>query len=387
MKTKYREIKTKIPSAESEAAFESMKKYEVKDMYEHELPIIWDKADDFQISDKWGNTWIDFTSGIFVANVGHAAKEVKQAIEEKLQAGLLHSYIFPNDSRIQLTKKICEVSNMDKVLLTVTGSEANEAAIQTMRNNKKGKILTLKGANYGSTTGCREIIKDGIDESMSPDTFNPDEVSGVFLEAFRGKDAKFVPYDWVQTWCTWAEKNNIPVGFDEMQSGFARTGKWFGHEHYNVKPDFITVGKAFGGGLPISALVGKEKFMQHADDLWSTHTANPVSCAAALAVLDIIEGKKLVEKTQERDKWVRELLQQSLPNNEIHGRGMIWGIYTGDPEITQKIIQRCAEKGVLLVSTHGPAVKVGPPLTIPDEALREGIEVIKEAVEETEKET
>jgi len=380
--TKYRNIQTKIPVPESLPLFKDMEKYEVSDMYTHELPIIWDKADDFQVYDRWGNTWIDFTSGIFVASVGHAAAKVVSAIEEKLTKKLLHSYIFPNESRVQLTKKICEVSGMDKVLLTVTGSEANDAAIQTMRRSKKGKILTLKGANYGSTTACREITKDAIDESMNPNTFNPDEIAGVFLQVFRGRDAKFVPYDWIQTWCKWAQKNNIPVGFDEMQSGFARTGKWFGHQHYDVQPDFITIGKAFGGGLPISALVGREKFMESAGDLWSTHTANPVTCAAAVAVLDTIESENLIEKSAKRTDWIKPLLEKAAPNKEIYGRGMIWAIYTGDAGITQKVIEKCAQKGLLLVSTHGLAIKIGPPLTIPDEALKEGIEVIKEVFEE-----
>ena len=380
--TKFRRIKTKIPVPESLPLFQDMQKYEVSDMHTHELPIIWDKTDDFQVYDRWGNTWIDFTSGIFVANVGHCAKEVSSAIEKKLAAKLVHSYIFPNDSRIELTEKLCTITSMDKVLLTVTGSEANEAAIQTIRANKKGKILALRGAFYGSTTACRQLLGNTIDESMSPNEYNPKEVAGIFLQVFRGRDAKFMPYDWVRTWYKWAQKNNIPIGFDEMQSGFARTGKWFGYQHYDIQPDFITVGKALGGGLPISALVGKKKLLQFSNDLWSTHTANPVCCAAALAVLKIIEKKKLVEKSAKRNNWVGPLLQKTFPRNEIYGRGMMWAIYTGDAELTQKIIRKCAEKGLLLVSTHGPAIKIGPPLTIPDAALREGIQVIKESFEE-----
>ncbi len=382
IKTKFRQIKTKIPVPESLTLFKDMKRYEVSDMYAHELPIVWDKTDDFQVYDRWGNKWIDFTSGIFVANVGHCAKEVRSAIEKKLDAGLLHSYIFPNDSRIQLTKKLCMITHLDKVLLTVTGSEANEAAIQTMRRSKKGKILSLRGAFYGSTTACRALAKSTIDESMNPDTFNPQEIAGVFLQVFRGRDAKFMPYDWVRAWYTWARKNNIPIGFDEMQSGFARTGKWFGYQHYDVQPDFITVGKALGGGLPISALVGKKKMLQFSNDLWSTHTANPVCCATAMAVMKIIEKKKLVAKSAKRNNWVGQLLKKTFPNHAIYGRGMMWAIYTGDAELTQRIIGKCAGKGLLLVSTHGPAIKIGPPLTIPDEALREGIQVIKESFEE-----
>lgn len=380
--TRYRKIKTKIPVPESIPAFQEMEKYEVSDMYTHELPIIWDRADDFQVYDRWGNKWIDFTSGIFVANVGHCAERVSVAIANKVNNKLIHSYIFPHDSRVKLAKKLCEIAKMDKVLLTVTGSEANEAAMQIMRRNKKGKILSIKGAYYGSSTACRSLLENTIDESIYPQKINYNEIAGVFLQTFRGRDAKFMPYSWIRTWYKWAQDNNIPVGFDEMQSGFARTGKWFGHQHYNVQPDFITVGKALGGGLPISAVIIKNKLLKYASDLWSTHTGNPICCAAALATLETIERKKLVEKSAKKGKWFGKLLRKTLSDYPIYGRGMIWAIYTGDAKLTQKIITKCAEKGLLLVSTHGPAIKIGPPLTIPDEVLNEGIQVIKEVFEE-----
>ena len=380
--TKYREIKTKIPVPESIPLLQELQKYEVNGMYAHELPIIWDRADDFQVYDGWGNKWIDFTSGIFVANVGHCAKGVSAAIANKLDNKLIHSYIFPNDSRVKLVKKLCEITRMDKVLLTVTGSEANDAAIQMMHRNRKGKILSIQGAYYGSTTACRLLSENVIDESMAPDKINHNEITGLFLQTFRGRDANFMPYDWIRTWCKWAQENNIPIGFDEMQSGFGRTGRWFGYQHYDVQPDFITVGKALGGGLPISAVIGRKKLLELSEDLWSTHSGNPICCAAALATLEIIESQNLVEKSAARSNWFGQLLRKTFPNHKIYGRGMIWALYTGDAKLTQKIIEKCAEKGLLLVSTHGPAIKIGPPLTIPDEALIEGVKVIEESFEE-----
>lgn len=380
--TKFRTIKTKIPVLESISILSEMEKREINGMYAHEMPVVWDKAEDFQIYDAWGNKWIDFSSGIFVANVGHSAKRVINAIADKVKQKLLHSYIFPSDIRIKLVNKICEVSNMERALLTVTGSEANDAVIQMMKRNKEGKILSIQGAYYGSTTACRLIAENTIDEEMSPDKFNPNEIAGVFLQAFRGRDANLLPYEWIREWCNWAQKNNIPVGFDEMQSGFARTGKWFGFQNYDIQPDFITIGKAFGGGLPISAVVGKSELLKFSDDLWCTHSGNPVCCASALATLETIESENLVEKTANRTEWFGKALRTALPNNKVYGSGMIWGVYTGDPEITQKVIEKCMEKGLLLVSTHGIAIKIGPPLTIPDEALKEGVEVLKESFEE-----
>lgn len=359
-----------------------MHKYEPEEMCSHELPVIWDRAEDFNVYDKWGNKWIDFTSGIFVANVGHAAQAVKSAILGKVKKNLLHSYVFPNEDRILLAKKLCSLSKMEKVLFTVTGSEANDAAIQIMQRNRKGKILSIKGAYYGSTLACRAICKNTIDEFSKPSQFNPKKISGIFLQTFRGRDAKFMPYDWVKSWVKWAQKNNIPVGFDEMQSGFARTGKWFGFQHYDIKPDFITLGKALGGGLPISAVMGKKELLKNSGDLWSTHTGNPVCCAAALAVIETIEKKKLVQKTAKRSRRIKDLLEKSFPENKIYGQGMIWAIWTGDSVKTQKIIEKCGKKGLLLVSTHGPAIKIGPPLTITDSAFIKGVKIIKSSLEE-----
>lgn len=378
MKSKKKIIK--IPVSSSLSLLKEMKKNEANNMCDHELPVIWNKAEEFKIYDKYGNEWIDFTSGIFVTNVGHCAKEVKDAVLNKVKNKLIHSYVFPNKSRIELAKKLIKITKLDKVLFTVTGSEANDAAIQMMQRNKKGKILTIKGAYYGSTVACRSILKNSIDESILPNTsFNPSKISGIFLQAFRGRDADFMPYDWIRSWCSWAQKNNIPVGFDEMQSGFARTGKWFGYQHYNIKPDFITIGKALGGGLPISAVVGKNKLLNLSEDLWSTHSGNPLCCAAALAVLNIIEKKNLVKEAAKKGKLIKSLLEKSFPKNKVYGRGMIWALYTGDKEITQKIIKKCAEKGLLLVSTYGMAIKIGPPLIMPKEYLSKGIKILKES--------
>lgn len=379
IKTKFRNIKTKIPASASRHALLEMKKYEPEEMCSHEVPVIWNKAEDFQVYDEWGNKWIDFTSGIFVANVGHSQVSVKSAILNKIKKSLLHSYVFPNQDRIELAKKLCQILKMEQVLFTVTGSEANDAVLQMIRRNRKGKVLSIDGAYYGSTAACRQIAESTIDESSNPNDFNPKKIAGVFLQVFRGKDAKFLPYEWIRTWVKWGKDNNIPVGFDEMQSGFARTGKWFGFQHYDIQPDFITIGKALGGGLPISAVVGTKELLKQSSDLWSTHSGNPICCATALAVLKTIEKKKLVKRSAERNSWFRDLLEKSFPGKKIYGRGMIWAISTGNPVITQKVIKKCAEKGLLLVSTHGSTIKIGPPLTIPDHALIEGIKIIRES--------
>jgi len=355
-----------------------MEKYEVGGMRTHELPIVWDKAENYTVYGKQGNSWLDFTSGIFVANVGHNAPLVKDAIKKQTDK-LIHSYIFPNEPRIELEKELCKITGMDKALLLVTGSEANDAVIQMMQRRRKGRILTLKGAYYGSTIGCRSLT-DTIDEGVLPTS--PHEITGIFLQIFRGKDAKLVPHSWLEAWYKFAKDNDIIFGIDEMQSGMGRTGKWFGYQHYNIEPDFITIGKALGGGLPISAVVGRKDLLELSDDLWSTHTGNPVCCASALATIKTIKEKRLVKKTNDRNAWIEHLFHITYADYHVYGQGLMWGINVGDAEKVQIVLKKCAEKGLLLVNTHGTVIKIAPPLTISDNALILGIRILKLCLEE-----
>jgi 4-aminobutyrate aminotransferase / (S)-3-amino-2-methylpropionate transaminase / 5-aminovalerate transaminase len=351
-----------------------IEKYEVSGFSSHELPVIWDKAVNSTITDIHGNKYIDFTSGIFVANVGHGAEKVKTAIKKQSNK-LIHSYIFPNKPRVKLEKELCDITGMDKVLLLNTGSEANDAAIQMINRFKKGKILTLEGAYYGSTIGCRSLNNTINEETDPPSTAR--NIAAIFLQIFRGKDVKIVSYPWIKTWYDFAKSRNILFGIDEMQSGIGRTGKWFGYQHYDIKPDFITIGKALGGGLPISAVIGRKDLLELSSDLWSTHTGNPVCCASALATIKTIKEKKLLAKTSERDIWVGRLLMLSFPGYYVSGEGLMWAIDLKDANKVKDTIKKCSKKGLLLVSTHGESIKIAPPLTISDKSIVEGIRILR----------
>ncbi|KKL50483.1 hypothetical protein LCGC14_2305000, partial [marine sediment metagenome] len=278
----------------------------------------------------------------------------------------------------------CEVTGFDKALLVVTGSEANDAVIQMMQRKRPDrKVLGIRGAYYGSTVGVRALQCGAIDETTLPSGFNPDYIGGVFLQAFRGRDADFFPHDWVRAWVLWAQAHDIPVGFDEMQSGMGRTGKWFGFQHFDIEPDFICLGKALGGGLPISAVVGKKELLELSDDLWSTHTGNPVCCAAALASIEVLEEEKLVERAATVGKLFGEMLVSTFPQYKVMGKGMIWGLDFKDKNYVSIVVEKCAKRGLLLVSTHSGIIKIGPPLTIPQGVLFEGLTILRDVINET----
>jgi len=362
---------------------ETLTRYEPRGL-NHEYPLLWDDASAWHVQgiNQYNQlkTYIDFTSGIFAVCTGHGNIKVAKAIIEQANR-FTHSYIFPNLPRLELVKKLIKITGMEKILLTVTGSEANEAAYQMMLRNRNGRVLSIKGAYYGSTSGIRLLNQGSIDESIFPDSFNPPDIAGVFLQAFRGINARFMPYEWIKEWVNWAQGNNIPVVFDEMQSGIARTGKWFGYQHFDVKPDLICFGKGLGAGMPITAVAGKAELFEYADDLWSTHTGNPICCAAALASLEEIEERNLIEKTAHIGEWFGKELWKRFPQYGIYGKGLIWAIDLGDAQLAERVVDKCAEGGLLMVKTHANTLKIAPPLVIPKEALLEGLDILKGVIE------
>jgi len=215
------------------------------------------------------------------------------------------------------------------------------------------------------------------------------------IESYQGWGTMFFPKDYVQRLSSWAKENNVLVIFDEIQSGFGRTGKLFAFEHYDVQPDLVCCGKGISSSLPLSAVIGRREIMDVDPSLNSTHGGNPLCCAATLANLEVIEDENLVFESARKEKIIASELskiQEEFPNNitDICGRGMVFAIHIKnsktknfDIELTDKIIEKCMQKGVLMVRTGSGTIKIGPPLNIPDDALKEGLTVIHDAIKES----
>jgi 4-aminobutyrate aminotransferase-like enzyme len=216
------------------------------------------------------------------------------------------------------------------------------------------------------------------------------------LETFQGWGAVFYPEEFVQAIETICRKNKILLAFDEMQAGFARTGKKFGYEHYGVRPDLIVCGKGMGSGFPVSGVIGSAEIMDLPDvgSMSSTHSANPVACAAGLATLEEIESARLVEESMRKGRLMHDKLNALKEKYSdriafVLGRGMIAAVIfckpggtEPDAEFTSQVAELCMRKGLLVVHTGRESIKIGPPLTISDDALLEGIEVLGEAIAE-----
>lgn len=438
VKTKYRRIATQLPHPDSVATLEKLRQYEPLSM-RGQPPLVWDRAEDIFVYDKYGNRWIDWSSGVLVANAGHGAPEIKQAIVDQVNSGLIYNYVFPGEERSQLVEQLASVApdGLKKVFLLTTGAEAVECAIKLGRahgikvgGKKKIGIVGFRSGFHGRTLGAQQaggipgqkawIVNEdpAIINAPFPDgywqmdtSFNtflkaiqdrglePDEIAAVVMESYQGVGPDFAPVEYVHALADWCAEHKVVLIFDEVQAGFGRTGRFWAFEHYGVMPDLICCGKGISSSLPLSAVIGRAEIMDQfpAGSMTSTQTGNPVCCAAALASVKKIVGEKLAANAAELEPVLLGALnqiQRRHPNvvGRVTARGLVGGLQTvkagkqePDHDLAHSIIERCFHKGLLMfapVGAWGQTVKISPPLTIQREALDESLAVLSEAVDE-----
>jgi 4-aminobutyrate aminotransferase-like enzyme len=227
----------------------------------------------------------------------------------------------------------------------------------------------------------------------------PENVAGVIMESYQGVGPDFAPVEFVRQLADWCRQHQIVLTFDEVQAGFGRTGKFWAFEHYGVTPDLICCGKGISSSLPISAVIGREAIMDQFGPgaMTSTHTGNPVCCAAALASVQKIIREDLTGNAARLEPVLLDGLRKIQKQHPaeigyVSARGLVGGMQTmvrgkRDPnhDLAHNIIERCFLKGLLFfapVGAWGQTVKIAPPLTIPVDALQEGLEVLAEATAE-----
>ncbi len=439
--TAFRQINTAIPAPGTLDVLASLEANESRSMH-GQLPIVWDRAEDFSVFDIAGNRWIDFTSTIFVANVGHSNPHVTAAIKAVLDYPLYSCYAYTNQIRARYLEKLISFAGhpFEKAFLLSAGTEATEAALKLMRmhGHKLGKrrrgVICIEGNWHGRTLGAQmmsgnlaqrawigyqdtdvhhipfpypwvlngrdpvKFLEEGLQKLSARGIDLAQDICGFMLETFQGWGAVFYPIEFVQSIERLCHQHQILLAFDEMQAGFGRTGKAFGYQHYGVTPDLICCGKGMGGGVPLAGVIGRAEIMDLPDvgNMSSTHSANPLVCAAGLAVIEELESRHLIAETQRKGillfNGLREL-QQRFPNriSQLLGNGLIAAVVfrspsTGEADgpFASRVAERCMQKGLLVVHTGRESIKLGPPLTIPDAALLEAIGVLGEAIAEIE---
>jgi 4-aminobutyrate aminotransferase-like enzyme len=437
VETKYRRIVTPVPHPDSLATLEKLRLFEPQSM-RGQPPLVWDRAEDIFVYDKYGNRWLDWSSGVLVANAGHGAAAIKEAIINQVRSGLLHNYCFPSEQRAELVEYLASLApeGLKKVFLLTTGSEATECAIKLARargiatgDKRKIGIVGFERGFHGRTLGAQQAggfpqqkswivnLDPGIINVPFPDGYwqqdtsfesflkalattsmGPDDIAGVIMESYQGVGPDFAPVEYVQQLAEWCKEHGVVLIFDEVQAGFGRTGKFWGFEHYGVVPDVICCGKGISSSLPLSAVIGRREIMDQfaPGSMTSTHTGNPVCCAAALANIRRLVKENLTANAERLGPTLLEGLQRIQQRHaklvgRVMARGLVGGLQTTkagrrepNPELAHAIIEKCFQKGLLLfapVGAWGQTVKIAPPLTTTHEALAEGLNVLEEAVD------
>ena len=431
IKTKYRSIITKLPVPESIPLIEKMYSLEAQAMH-GQYPMIWDKADNFQVYDCWGNVWIDFTSTIFVANAGHGNKKIIKALKNVLTKPLLHTYTYASNERINYLDYLIANTpkQFEKAFLLSAGTEATDAALKLMRLNgqaegkRNGGIVCFNGSYHGRTMGAqlmtgniqakewigyedpnihhldfpypwdidnpKEFFDTSIKQLLKDKNLDPDkDLCGFMLETFQGWGAIFYPKDFISELVSFSKKYNMLITFDEMQAGFGRTGKLFGYEHYGIEPDILCLGKGASSGLPLSIVLGSQKIMDlpGIGSMSSTHSANPLVCVAGHENLKVMIEDGLINNSAILGKLFHKklsLIKNKYPEylQYVFGHGLLAALIfidkNGAPlsKLCDRISEKAFQRGLLVVHTGRESIKLAPPLSISEEALIEGLDAL-----------
>jgi len=389
-----------------------------------------------------GKEYIDFLSDAAVQNVGHNNPRVVKAVKEQVDKLMHASYIYAYPIEpLLLAEKLAEIAPIDnpKVSFGLTGGDANDAAIKFARAyTKRQTILSYMKSFYGSTYGamsltgldfrvraivgelsgvhylpypycyrcpfgkepgsCKMECVEYIKEKFEGEVY-AEGVAALFAEPIQGDSGIVVPpKNYFKKVTKILREHGILLVVDEIQSGMGRTGKWFAIEHFGVKPDIITVGKALGGGLPISATIGKAEIMDSLPPLSHAFTlsGNPTTSRAALAVIEEIEEKNLLRRAEKLGNYAMKRLREMMDKHEligdVRGIGLMIGVeLVKDRETkeraieeTSKVIERAFDLGLIVTHFSGNVLRIEPPLTIERETLDEGLDVLEKAIEDVE---
>lgn len=443
--TKYRKIVSKtIPSPKSAKLVDELTKHEPMSMF-GQVPIGITRTYGVNVEDEDGNVFLDATSGVLVTNIGHTPKAVSEAIKDQLER-FHFAYCFPYEKRLQLVRKLVEISpkNIDCVFLLTTGSEAVEAALKNARRfgietggPEKKVIISFKGGFHGRTMGSQmaggmdglktwigyqdpgliqvdfpncyhcwkgrrgysNCVNDCVDLVKKKFEEMDGKIVGVLSETYQGRGPVFPPDGYYQGIAKICKDHDALLIMDEIQAGFGRTGKLFAFEHYNVEPNMITVGKGVTSGLPLSALLGETRALNYFEpgSMTSTHGANPICVAAALANINemLKDDRKIIRNAAEVGRVLYERLLKLKEKYEavgnITGKGMVYGLEIvkdretkePDSDLAFQIVLESYHRGILLFAPIGAGhniIKINPPLIMEEDAARELADTLDESI-------
>lgn len=403
-------------------------------------PVVIDRAEGALVFDENGQKYIDCFAGIAVTNAGHSNPEVIEAAKAQLDK-YIHccSYVYYNKAMADLAEKLAQITpgRLKRTFFANSGAEANEGALRMAKTyTQRHEFIALQTSFHGrsyatlSITGnsgrkkragpymvgcsfvpapycyrcvfnlkpetCQMRCAQYLDDIIKFDTY--DDVAAFIAEPVLGEGGIIVPPEpYFKKVREVLDRHNILLLIDEVQSGFARTGKMFAIEHYGVEPDILTMGKGIANGLPLSSFISRDEIantFQPGEHL-TTFGGNPVSCAASLATIEFLERERIAEKVTEKGKALLERLgrmKEKYPVvGDVRGKGLMIGVElvkdsakTPAVEETKAARKSCLDKGLLIGAggVWANVLRIQPPLVITDEELDEALAIIERSLKE-----
>jgi 4-aminobutyrate aminotransferase / (S)-3-amino-2-methylpropionate transaminase / 5-aminovalerate transaminase len=402
-----------------------------------QLPVYIERARNAEMWDVEGRRYIDFAAGIAVLNTGHLHAKVQAAVAKQLDA-FSHTclMITPYESAVELAEKLNKLApgpTPKKAIFVTTGAEAVENTIKIARaHTGRSGVIAFGGGFHGRTfmamalTGKVAPYKAGfgpfpaevyhapfpiayhgvsVEDSLAAlehifkFDIEPARVAAIIIEPVMGEGGFYVaPPQFLQALRRLCDQHGIVLVVDEIQTGFARTGRMFAIEHAGVEPDLMTMAKSLAGGFPLAAVVGKAAIMDAPGPggLGGTYAGSPIACAAGLAVLEAIEQENLCERAVAIGNLMtgalRDLALDVPAIGEVRHLGAMVAIelvknrdpHSPDPDLTKALTKRAAEKGLVLLSCgiYGNVIRFLVPLTASDAIVREGLAIVSDSLRE-----
>lgn len=388
---------------ETKELIENEKKY-LMQTYTRPAMVL-DRGEGMKVWDLQGKMYYDFIGGIAVNALGYSHPKLVKAIKEQTGKLIHCSNLYYSEPQITLAKMLVELSCGDKVFFGNSGAEVNEGAIKIAikyfknQSKDKYKIIYMKNSFHGRTiatlaaTGQYKYQKDylSVMPKFKEAIFNDldsvkaaidQEVAAVLVEPIQGEGGiNIATKEFIKGLRELCDQEGILLVFDEIQCGLGRTGKMFAYQHYGVEPDVLTIAKSLGGGIPIGALIAKEKIASSfkPGDHGSTFGGNPLACAAAIVNLKVIQEEDLVGKSQEKGEYFKtklECLKEKYPQKikEIRGLGLMIGMEL--EEEGQEVVKKCLEEGILINCTAKRVLRFLPPLIVEKEEIDYLIDIL-----------
>ena len=437
-------VNTALPGPKSKRLIEREKKA-ITPAHYHYLPIAFEKGDLTTISDADGNTYLDFTAGAAVMGVGYRNPKVVEALEAQLQKLVSHSLFFGTfEPLVKLSEKVKELipwpGLKDGMLAYgASGSEAVEIALSVVRKNKRPVVMALFPSYHGRTLGANTLtamrsswrksaltLSTGVTHAPFPYCYRcpfkleypdcgmacvdyiqsmfdmvvpPEDVGAFIMEPIGGSGGYQVPPpEYIPMVKKLCEKHGIKFISDEIQTGFGRTGKMFGIEHFGVEPDLATLGKPLGGGLPIGAVIANKETMESWEvGSWgSTFGGNTMSAVAGYATLSVIQEEKLDVNARKMGDILLDGLEGIKDRRKVvgdaRGKGLMLAVElvkdrkTKEPaaDVARAVVPTAMKKGLLVstAGTYGNDIRLLPPLNINEEEANQALELLDESIKE-----